>query len=110
MIKVLAVMTFVAGATAAFPAVAEEVGDLVRPKGDLPLREAPPGLFLEKGAQVGVAVPSEYYRIVERKSVPTLLGLESWKKVQAAGDPKKSGWIFTGPSSNPSANISRIGN
>ena len=92
------------------PARAEDVGALVRPKAELPLREAPPGLFVEKGTQLGFAVPSESYRIMEKKSVPTLLGVENWTKVQAISDPSKFGWIFAGPSSNPSANISRVGN
>lgn len=89
----------------------QETGTTIRPKGDLPLRSAPPGAFFQdKGAQLGTAKPDEIYRVIDSKRVPTLFGSESWVKVQAIREPDKSGWIFGGSSSDPIANIAKVPN
>ncbi len=76
--------------------------ELVAPKAQLPLRAQPPGTFFQgKGAQIGEARPNERYRILDRKTVPTIVGAEQWLRVQSATDPNKSGWIYGGSATEP---------
>jgi len=71
--------------------------DVVVPKGQLPLRQAPPGTFFQgKGDQIGTVSAKERYRVLERKAVPTIAGTEQWLKVQSVEDPTKRGWIYAG--------------
>ena len=71
--------------------------DVVVPKGQLPLRQTPPGTFFQgKGDQVGTVLPRESYRVLERKAVPTIAGTEQWLKVQSVENPTKQGWIYAG--------------
>jgi hypothetical protein len=73
---------------------------VVTPQGELPLREAPPGLFTGKGSQIGVVQPGADYIVIERKYVPSIFGGEEWLKVQPAGPPGAggitSGWALGG--------------
>jgi hypothetical protein len=71
--------------------------DVVVPNGQLPLRASPPGTFFQgKGDQIGTVSPREPYRVLERKSVPTVAGAEQWIRVQGMNDPKTEGWIYAG--------------
>jgi hypothetical protein len=72
-------------------------GEVVAPKGDLTLRAEPPGTFFQaKGAAVGTVSPSESYRVLEERTVPTILGTEQWLKVQSTKEPSREGWIYNG--------------
>ena len=81
-------------------------GTIVTPKGDLTLRDAPPGgLIGLKGDAIGNVTPSTNYKVIEQKSISTILGGENWIKLQPVGDPSKSGWVFSGTKSSPAANV-----
>jgi hypothetical protein len=71
--------------------------DVIRPNNELPLRANPPGTFFQgKGDRIGSVSPTEYYRVLERRSVPTVAGKEQWLRVQGLDDPNKQGWIYAG--------------
>lgn len=73
--------------------------DLVRPNGQLPLRDAPPGSFFQgKGQAVGSVMPNDKFRVLERRIVPTITGKENWWRVQGVDGSNKEGWVFAGPS------------
>ena len=47
-------------------------GEVVAPIGEFTVRNEPPGTFFKsKGAQIGVAQPTESYRVLEERMVPT---------------------------------------
>jgi hypothetical protein len=72
-------------------------GAVVAPKSDLPLRSSPPGTFFKgKGDKVGNTSPRERYRVLEKRSVPTVTGREEWLRVESIDDPGKGGWIYGG--------------
>ena len=79
----------------------------VRPRADLPLREAPPGIFQSKGDRIGTAKEGEDYHVIEQTTVPTITGAERWLRVVPADSSSapESGWIYSGPSGNPDANV-----
>jgi hypothetical protein len=77
----------------------------LKPNGPLPLRAEPPGIFKGKGHKLGVAKPTEQYLVLEQRDIPTVLGCETWYRVQNKEEPSKNGWIYIGPSSLPQANV-----
>lgn len=78
--------------------------EVVTPRADLPIRESPPGTFFEgKGAQIGTANPGDEYRVLEKRDVPTIVGVEKWLKVAPLDDPAKSGWAYGGTGSETKA-------
>jgi hypothetical protein len=71
--------------------------NVVMPNNELPLRAGPPGTFFKgKGDRIGTVSPKEHYRVLERKSIPTVVGTEQWLRVQSVDDPNKQGWIYAG--------------
>ena len=101
----MSVASFILSADAA---LSDSLFDRVTPKADLPLRESPPGLFQSKGALVGTAASTETYRVLDERRVPTIVGSERWLKVGPADSSEaglKEGWIYSGPSSDPTANV-----
>jgi hypothetical protein len=81
-------------------------GAMVTPKGTLSLRAAPPGGFIGlKGDAIGTVKPDETYRVLDKKSIPTIFGGQNWLKLQSVKDASKQGWVFTGTSDVPTANV-----
>ena len=76
--------------------------DTVAPTAQMPLRAAPPGTFFTgKGKKIGEVLPTEQYRVLERRSVPTIMGVEQWIRVQKTTDPSKQGWVYSGKQDSP---------
>ncbi len=97
----------------AFPAIclAQEIkpGATITPKGNLPLRSAPPGgLIGLKGDEIGTATPSVQFKVLETKDISTVAGGQKWIKVQQMNNTANVGWIFTGPSEKPDSNITML--
>jgi hypothetical protein len=83
-----------------------ELGAVVKPKGDLPLRDAPPSGFLGlKGDVIGTATPDKTYKVIDAKSISTFFGGENWIKLQNMADQTKVGWVYSGTKDVPDANI-----
>jgi hypothetical protein len=83
-----------------------EPGAVVTPKSALTLRAAPPGGFIGlKGDTIGTVTPNETYKVLEKKSISTVLGGENWLKLQSVNDASKQGWVFTGTREAPTANV-----
>lgn len=81
-------------------------GAVISPKGDLPLRDAPPGgLIGLKGDTIGKVTPQTTYKVIDKKSISTIFGGENWLKVQRVDDASAQGWVFTGTKGDPSANV-----
>jgi hypothetical protein len=81
-------------------------GSLIKPKGDLPLLQAPPGGFTGfAGGAVGKATPDKSYRVLNEKNISTVFGGEKWLEIQGIDDPSKRGWVYTGSKSDPNANV-----
>ena len=80
--------------------------DVVTPKADLPLRDAPPGVFQSKGDQIGTVRQDQELTIIEQRTVPTITGSENWIKVKPNEGIGKSGWIYSGSGKDPNANVS----
>lgn len=75
--------------------------ELVKPNGQLPLREAPPGGFFQgKGQEKGNLLPSDKFLVLEKRVVQTITGKENWWRVRSVGGPAKEGWVFSGPSNS----------
>jgi hypothetical protein len=92
----------------AAPAQAQDVGPgaIISPKADLPLRNAPPGgLIGLKGDTIGQASPANSFRVIDKKTISTVLGGENWLKLQRVDDASKQGWVFSGTKADPVANI-----
>ncbi|MEX6506843.1 hypothetical protein [Jiella sp. M17.18] len=72
--------------------------DIVSPKGNLPLRDSPPGLFKGKGEQLGVVNPDTKYIVIQKKIVPSIFGNEEWLNVQPLENSaqRPAGWVFSG--------------
>ncbi|HLH94123.1 MAG TPA: hypothetical protein VKW08_03305 [Xanthobacteraceae bacterium] len=93
---------------AAIPSRAQQadIGAVVTPKGTLPLRTAPPGgLIGLSGDAIGSVAPDQSYKVLDKKSISTILGGENWLKVQSVTDASKQGWVFTGTKDSPTANV-----
>jgi hypothetical protein len=81
-------------------------GAVVTPKGTLALHAAPPGGVIGlKGDEIGKVQPNEAYRVLDKKSISTVLGGENWLKLQSVNDASKQGWVFTGTKDAPTANV-----
>jgi hypothetical protein len=79
---------------------------LITSKANLPLRDAPPGGVIGlKGDTIGQATPATTYRVIDTKTISTVLGGENWLKVQRVDDPAKQGWLFSGTKADPVANV-----
>lgn len=70
--------------------------DFVQPKGQLPLRETPPGWFQFKGDKIGTVDPSNRYIVLEEKTVPSIFGAEQWIKLQSIASETPAGWVYSG--------------
>lgn len=79
--------------------------DIVAPRADLPLRDSPPGLFQSKGDQIGTVSADQDLRVIEQRTVPTITGSENWIKVAPMEGDGARGWIYSGPSRSPDANV-----
>jgi hypothetical protein len=93
---------------AATPSLAQQaqIGAVVTPKGALQLRAAPPGgLIGLTGQVVGTMEPSQSYKVLDKRSISTVLGGENWLRVQSVTDASKQGWVFTGNNNSPTANV-----
>ena len=83
-----------------------EPGAVVTPKADLTLRDAPPGgLIGLKGDAIGSVTPTMTFKVIDKRTISTILGGENWLKVQGVDDASKQGWVFGGTKSEPIANI-----
>jgi hypothetical protein len=70
------------------------VGQVITPSSEaLAIRNAPPGFFQGSGTAIGEARKGEKFRILERKSIPTVVGRDEWLRVQNVADPRETGWI-----------------
>ena len=79
---------------------------LIKPKGDLTLHRAPPGGITGlAGSDIGKITPDKSYKVLNEKSISTILGGEKWLEVQSIDDPSKRGWVYTGSKSDPNANV-----
>jgi hypothetical protein len=73
-------------------------GSVVRPKGQLPIRESAPwGFFSGLGKEIGTTTPSSKYIVLDTKAVLGLSGRESWIKVQPLDGSEEPGWAYAGP-------------
>jgi hypothetical protein len=91
--------------------LAQEIapGAIIRPKGELPMRDTPPGGLLGlKGNEVGVARQGTEYKVLEQRSITTVLGGQKWLKVQEVNDQRKQGWIFSGPQDASVSNVTPV--
>lgn len=97
--------TVTSGSTGAAYRPMDFSGEVVAPIGEITVRNEPPGTFFKsKGAQIGVAQPTESYRVLEERMVPTIAGRQNWLKVQRTNDPSFEGWIYNGTGST-AANV-----
>ncbi len=69
--------------------------DLYVAKGNLIIRDSPPGWFALKGKPIGTLSPEQQVVIEERRKVKDLFGEQEWLKIH---DPKGkfSGWVYNG--------------
>jgi len=95
-----------AAASAFAQTAAVTVGSTVKPIAPLPLQQAPPqGYFSFKGDQIGTTTTAKTYTVIDKKTVPTLFGQDTWLQVQNKADPKQTGWIYTGSDAKPYQNV-----
>jgi len=84
---------------------AQGLGDVVSPRGQLPLREAPPDAFTGvKGDSIGTVEPNKGYRIIDQKNISTIFGGERWLRLEDITSAQK-GWIYSGPSNSKEQNV-----
>lgn len=87
-------------------AAAQQAGTLVRPAGELSVRSEPPGFFRAQGRIVATVKPSDTLRILEKRSIPGVTGTAVWLRIEgAAPNSNLRGWIFSGTSAQPLANV-----
>lgn len=79
-------------------------GSIVVPVAPQPLRADPPGFFQGKGAEVGVISPDEKYIVLDQKSVPSMIGSETWVRLKAANS-ELTGWSLYGRGSQTLSNF-----
>jgi hypothetical protein len=80
-------------------------GDLpteVTPNTTVTIRESPPGFFRGAGGAVGTATPGETFQVLERKTIPTVIGIDEWLRVQNSARPSERGWINGAPAGGTS--------
>ena len=82
-------------------------GSVVRPLAPLPLRDAPPeGLLGAKGDIVGQASTNHDYRILDQKTISTILGRQMWLNVQDTTS-RQIGWVYSGSDDRPFQNVTQ---
>lgn len=82
------------------------VGSTVKTIAPLPLQQSPPqGYFSFKGDQVGTTAKANTYTVIDKRTVSTLFGSDTWLQVQNKADPKQTGWIYTGSDAKPYQNV-----
>lgn len=106
--KNILICALLCGAAGPVPAqtAAVAVGATVKPIAQLPLQQSPPqGYFGFKGDQIGTTTTAKTYTVIDKKTVSTLFGSDTWLQVQNKADPKQTGWIYTGSDARPYQNI-----
>jgi hypothetical protein len=100
-------------------------GSIVRPRGELAIRETTPGFFQGLGKEIGKTDPNTDYMVLDQKVVPNITGREEWIKVQpiilqpsdknssnsseeASVKEKPIGWVYAGPLAKESGNFTTI--
>lgn len=83
------------------------IGSVVQPIALLPLRDAPPeGLLGAKGETVGEASPDHSYRVLNEKTINTVLSRQTWLYVQDITS-RQTGWVYSGSDDRPFQNVTK---